>query len=182
MKRRRLPDESLEHLINEIHEKLDGAAFNGGFESLVQTVQHIEKTQREMLAKMEDTHTAIYEPDDGLFARVKRVEAIHDKELEPLRRELNDLKEWREGLEAKDGLVSAAAAAHREVIELSQWKSELTAKDGLLAQSAKDHEVVVELSGWKKKIFAFILAAAGSTLLMIVKTAWEFIRDHVTLH
>lgn len=182
MKRRRLPGESLEHLINEIHEKLDGAAFNGGFESLVQTVQHIEKTQREMLAKMEDTHTAIYEPDDGLFARVKRVEAIHDKELEPLRRELNDLKGWRESLEAKDGFVPAAAAVHRKVVELAQWKAELTAKDGLLAQTARDHNIVVEFSGWKKKIFAFILTAVGSTLLMVIKTAWEFIRDHVTLH
>jgi hypothetical protein len=68
------------------------------------------------------------------------------------------------------------------VVELAQWKAELTAKDGPLAQFAKDHDTVVELSGWKKKIFAFILTAAGSTLLMVVKTAWEFIRDHVTLH
>lgn len=182
MKRRHPSDDSLERLINEIHEKLDGAAFNGGFESLVQTVQHIEKTQREMLSKMEDTHRVIYEPDDGLFARVKRVEAIHDKELEPLRREIDDIKEWREKLEAKDGLIVAAGASHREVIELAQWKAELTAKDGLLAQAAKDHDTVLELSGWKKKIFAFILTAAGSTLLMVIKTAWEFIRDHVTLH
>ena len=155
MTRRRTTDDSLEVLINEIHAKLDGAAFNGGFETLVQNVKNIEETQREMLSKMEDIHKVIYEPDDGLFARVKRVEAIHDKELAPLRNEIADLNEW---------------------------KAELTAKDGPLAQSAKDHDVVHELAGWKKKILGFILAAAGSTLLMVVKTAWEFIRDHVSLH
>lgn len=154
-RRRHSSDESLDRLITEIHEKLDGAAFNGGFESLVQNVQNIEKTQREMLAKMDEIQQVIYEPDDGLYARVKRVEAIHEKELEPLRRDISTMKEWKE---------------------------ELTAKDGVLAQATKDHDAVTELAGWKKKILAFILAAAGSTLLMIIKTAWEFIRDHVSLH
>jgi hypothetical protein len=142
-------------LINEIHEKLDGAAFNGGFETLAQNVENIEKTQREMLSKMEEVHKVIYEPDDGLFARVKRVEAIHDKELAPLRKEL---------------------------LELHAWKEKLTAKDGVLTLAAADNETVKELTEWKKKILAFILAAAGSTLLMVIKTAWDFIKDHVTLH
>jgi len=155
MTRRHTSDDSLDRLISEIHEKLDGAAFNGGFEKLVQNVQNIERTQREMLAKMDDVHKVIYEPDDGLFARVKRVEAIHDKELQPLRDELADLVEWKE---------------------------EITAKEGVLTQAGKDHDTVVELAGWKKKILGFVLAAAGSTLLMVVKMIWEFVSAHVTLH
>lgn len=153
-RRRPLEDDTLERLINEIHEKLDGAAFNGGFESLVQNVQNIEKTQREMLSKMEEVHKVIYEPDDGLFARVKRVEAIHDKELEPLRRDIAGIKAWKE---------------------------EMTAKDGVLAQVTKDSHEVAELISWKKRVIGFLFAAAGSTLLMVIKTAYEFIRDHVSL-
>ncbi len=157
MPRRRidLDDDSMERLISEIHGKLDGAAFNGGFESLVQNVSNIEKTQREMLYKMDEVHKVIYEPDDGLFARVKRVETIHDKELSPLREGLASLKEWKE---------------------------EMTAKDGPIAQSAKDSVQVAELAAWKKRIVGIALAAAGSTGLMLIKSIYEVVKDHVSLH
>ena len=148
-------DENLEALINEIHTKLDGVAFNGGFETLVSNVQNIQKTQQEMLGKLEEVHEVIYEPDDGLFARVKKVENIHDRELAPLRQ----------------GLV-----------DMNSWKDSVTAKDGPLAQAAKDHTHVEELNAWKKRIIALVVTAAGSTLLMCLKTVYEVLRDHVSLH
>ena len=154
-RRRPLTDDSLGHLIDEIHSKLDGAAFNGGFESLVQNVQNIEKTQREMLAKMDEVHVVIYEPDDGLFARVKRVEAIHDKELKPLRDEIEDL---------------------------NKWKDSIVAKDGPLAQVEADGRIVKELAAWKKRIITIVIGAASSTLLMVVKTVWEWVNAHITMH
>jgi len=154
MPRRSLNDESLELLISEIHSKLDGVVFNGGFETLVSNVQNIQKTQQEMLIKMEDVHKVIYEPDDGLFARVKKVETIHNRELEPLRRELADI---------------------------SEWKDILTAKEGPLAQAVKDHDSVDELNAWKKRIIALVITAAGSTFLMAVKTLYDVLKDHVSL-
>ncbi len=153
--RKPIADENLELLIGEIHSKLDGVVFNGGFETLVTNVQNIQKTQQEMLIKMDDVHKVIYEPDDGLFARVKKVENIHDRELEPLRRELADVATWR---------------------------ATLTAKDGPLAQSAADHLSVEELNSWKKRIIALVITAAGSTLLMGLKTLYEIMKDHVVLH
>ena len=148
-------DENLEALISEIHGKLDGVAFNGGFETLVSNVQNIQKTIQEMNVKMEDVHKVIYEPDDVLFARVKKVENIHDRELAPLRQSLADMTEWKEGL---------------------------TAKDGPLAHAAKDHTHVEELNAWKKRIIALVVTAAGSTLLMCLKTLYEVLRDHVVIH
>lgn len=148
-------DESLETLVEKINVKLNGVVFNGGFETLVTNVQNIQKTQQEMLVKMEDVHKVIYEPDDGLFARVKRVETSHDRELEPLRREIKDFTEW---------------------------KASLVAKDGVLAMAAKDHLSVDELNTWKKRIVAIVVTAAGSTLLMCLKTVYEVLRNHVSLH
>jgi hypothetical protein len=153
-RRRPINDDSLEHLISEVHRKLDGVAFNGGFESLVHDVQNIEKTQREMLSKMDEVHKVIYEPDDGLFARVKRVETVHDKEFSPLRVKIASMEEWKE---------------------------ELVAKDGPLAQAAKDSVQVAELTAWKKRIIGIVLGVAGSTGLMFVKMAYEFLKDHVSL-
>lgn len=180
--KRRPSDDSLEQLISEIHQKLDGAAFNGGFESLVQNVQNIEKTQREMLDKMDDISKVIYEPDEGLFARVKRVEAIHDKELAPLRKDIQDIQDWKASIAGKDGTLTQVTENTQTVKSLSKWKDEVTAKDGPLALAAADHVEVKELSAWKKRIIAFLVAAAGSTLLMVAKTAYEFIKDHVSLH
>ncbi len=148
-------DENLEDLINEIHGKLDGVAFNGGFETLVSNVQNIQKTIQEMNVKMEDVHKVIYEPDDGLFARVKKVENIHDRELAPLRQSL---------------------------VDMTEWKETLTAKDGPLALAAADHRHVEELNAWKKRIIALVVTAAGSTLLMCLKTLYEVLRDHVSVH
>lgn len=152
---RRPTDEHLEALINEIHDKLDGVAFNGGFETLVSNVQNIQKTQREMLDKLEEVHKVIYEPDDGLFARVKMVENVHVRELEPLRRGLKDINDW---------------------------KDKLTAKDGPLAVAAKDHDHVEALNAWKSRIIALVVAATGSTFVMCLKTVYEIVRAHVSVH
>jgi len=153
--RRKLSDDDLEFLVKEIHSKLDGVVFNGGFETLVSNVQIIQKTQEEMLVKMEDVHKVIYEPDDGLFARVKKVETNHDHELAPLRREVDDLDKWREKLQAQDGLFEMAVQAHKDV---------------------------KELNAWKKRIIALVVAAASSTLLMGLKTFYDLMKDHVSLH
>lgn len=153
--RRTLSDESLVSLISEIHSKLDGAAFNGGFETLQTNVANIQKIQEEMLLKMDDVHKVIYEPDDGLFARVKKVETIHDRELEPLR---------------------------REILALNEWKTNVIAKDGPFAMIANDHLDVTALNTWKKRIIALVFTAAGSTLLMCLKTLYEVLRDHVNIH
>lgn len=155
MARRPATDDHLERLISEIHTKLDGAAFNGGFESLVKNVENIEQTQTEILSKLDEMHKVIYEPDEGLFARVKKVETTHSKEIDPLKRELEVLNEW---------------------------KASVTAKDGPIAQMQADKHDIQDLISWKKRFVGFLFAAVGSTLLMVIKTIYEFVRDHISLH
>lgn len=152
--RRPISDESLEALVAEIHTKLDGVVFNGGFETLVAEMRGLKQTQQEMLTKVEELHKVVYEPDDGLFARVKRMESTHREELVPIRQEL---------------------------AELSKWKEDMNAKDGPVAVGAQDHARVEELMTWKKQIFKFILGAASATLLTTIKLVWDFLRDHVSL-
>lgn len=159
---RRPTEDSLETLIAEIHGKLNGSVFNGGFERLAQSVERltgkvetIEGQQQEMLGKLGQIHDVIYEPDDGLFARVKKVENIHNNEFEPLRKDIS---------------------------EINAWKESLTSKDGALTLAAADHAEIAQISAWKKRILGFFLAVSGSTLLMVAKTVWSFVSDHITLH
>lgn len=148
-------DVELSKLVNEINEKLDNVIFNGGFETLVKEVQNVEKAQREMLVKIDELHKVVYEPDDGLFARVKKVESIHREEFKPIQ---NDVK------------------------ELLEWKSELLLpKDGFIARTNADHVTIEHLWNWKNKMIAVGLSASGATLLMVGKMLWEFLSNHVSL-
>ena len=153
---REVSADELARLIEDVHQKLDNVLFNGGFETLVKEVQNIERAQREMLDKLEELHKIVYEPDDGLFARVKKVENHHREELSPLRTAVNELTEWKQQMQESD--------------------------DGFVARTNKDHETIANLWRWKNKMIAVGLSASGATLLMIGKMLWEFVINHVTLH
>jgi hypothetical protein len=151
-----ISDSELAHLVTEIHSKLEGVIFNGGFETLSQNVQNIDRTLREAIDRLDELHRVVYEPDDGLFARVKRVESSHREDLKPLQSQLDALSEWK--------MVMVAP------------------KDGYIARSDQDHHAVEQLLAWKGRIIALAMSATGATLLMVSKMIWDFFTKHVTLH
>ena len=58
-------------LLQKIQQKIDGAAaLNGGFDKLLYKIDGIEKSQSEIVEKVDKIHEAIYHPDDGLFSRI----------------------------------------------------------------------------------------------------------------
>ncbi len=57
-------------------------SLNGGFEKLLVEVEHIKETQDEILQGMRGIKKSIYEPDSGLFSRVKQLEIESDRRLE----------------------------------------------------------------------------------------------------
>lgn len=149
-------DQEFARLISEIHDKLEGVIFNGGFETLSQNVQNMDKNLREAIENIEKLHLVVYEPDDGLFARVKKVESIHREDLKPIQ---------------------------TEVASLNEWKDRMTEpKDGFVVRTDVDHLAVKELIAWRGRLIAIGLSAAGATLLMIIKMIWDFAAAHVSLH
>jgi hypothetical protein len=151
-----ISDSELAHLVTEIHDKLEGVIFNGGFETLSQNVQNMDRSLREAIGKIEELHRVVYEPDDGLFARVKRVESSHREDLKPIQSQLDTLVEWKTQM--------------------------TTPKDGFVARTDSDHHAVEQLVAWKGRIIALGLSATGATLLMVGKMIWDFVSNHVTLH
>lgn len=58
-------------LLHNIHQKLDSsAALNGGFDRLLYKIDGIENSQNQIVSKVDKIHDAIYDPDEGLFARI----------------------------------------------------------------------------------------------------------------
>ena len=116
-------------------------SLNGGFEKLLVEVEHIKETQDEILQGMRGIKKSIYEPDSGLFSRVKQLEIDSDRRLEYV-------KETKPALEFAKELVVWKQHADKEFEELEKIRLEL-----------------VELRSWRisssKLIWVIATAAAG---------------------
>lgn len=68
-------------LESQLVKALNSPALNGGFDTLLNKVSKIEETQSTLVTKVTSIHEAIYEPDDGLFARIKEGRVERDKDV-----------------------------------------------------------------------------------------------------
>jgi hypothetical protein len=70
--------QSEEGVLERLAKKLEAPALNGGFESLVKNVEKIRTVQDQLGERLQETgskvdaiHVAIYDPEKGLYAKVK---------------------------------------------------------------------------------------------------------------
>ena len=126
--------------VSKIEDKVTSAkSLNGGFDKLLIEVEHIKETHTAVLEGVRGVKQNLYEPDSGLFSRVKeletesqrRLEFIQeskpalefskelvvwkkqaDKDLEQFEKlqiEFEKLKDWKEGAQKVIWLVATAA-------------------------------------------------------------------------
>ena len=147
---------------------LASAALNGGFDNLMFKIDKIEEKQESMGLKVDSIHEAIYNPDDGLYARVKDVESIKEKTL------LMDKLE-------KDVFVLQHAYATEE--KTLQKESALNNEQDKLIKLYADQ--IKELMFFKSKILEatkwLIYAIGGTIIAGIGKLLFDYIRHHITL-
>ncbi len=68
-------DELFREMLERITKKVESSpALNGGFDKLMVTVEHIKEKQDSTWLKVDKIHEGLYEPDTGLYARVRSVE------------------------------------------------------------------------------------------------------------
>jgi len=129
----------LQKVENMEHKITSAKSLNGGFDKLAGDVEHIKEAQREVLDAVRGVKQTLYEPDSGLFSRVKELESDSkirnayvqetkpaldfakelvvwkkhaDKELEQfekLQMEFEKLKDWKEGAQKVIWLIATAA-------------------------------------------------------------------------
>jgi hypothetical protein len=126
--------------IENMENKISSAkSLNGGFDKLANDVEHIKQTQSDILEGVRGVKQNLYEPDSGLFSRVKeletesarRMEFIQEskpalefskelavwkkqadkdlEEFEKLQVEFEKLKEWKSGMQRVIWLIATAA-------------------------------------------------------------------------
>ena len=129
----------LQKVENMEHKITSAKSLNGGFDKLAGDVEHIKESQREVLDAIRGVKQSLYEPDSGLFSRVKELESESqrrfefvkeskpaldfakelvvwkkhaDKELEQFEKmqiEFAKLQDWKQGAQRVIWLIATAA-------------------------------------------------------------------------
>ena len=102
--------ELLELLVKKVS---DSSALNGGFEKLCVMIEHVQNEQAKSGQKLDKVSEALYDPNNGLFSRVKAIESKLDTnikdldkkcdELPSVKEEVEDLKKFQEAIESIAG-------------------------------------------------------------------------------
>lgn len=158
----------LQVVVETIAKKINNSpALNGGFDRMMVMVEHIQERQEEANAKIDRIHDNLYEPDDGLYARVKTVEVVASdfakRQNEHLASDEKVMSQLTSGLkklddDLTDKLVTTKKLKKIAGDELERLESMIRSKN-------------VWLSIWSKS--AWLLG--GGILAAIGKTVWDLI-------
>lgn len=102
--------ELLEILVKKVS---DSSALNGGFEKLCVMIEHVQAEQEKSGVKLDKVSEALYDPNTGLFSRVRAIESKLDTnikdldkkcdELPAVKEEVQDLKKFQAAIESIAG-------------------------------------------------------------------------------
>ena len=130
----------LQKVENMEHKITSAKSLNGGFDKLAGDVEHIKEGQREVLDAVRGVKQTLYEPDSGLFSRVKELETESERRKEFI-------------MESKPALEFSK--------ELVVWKRHA---DKELEQFEKLQIEFAKLQDWKngaQKVIWLVATAAG---------------------
>lgn len=109
--------ELLELLVKKVS---DSSALNGGFEKLCVMIEHIQEEQAKSGQKLDRVSDALYDPNIGLFSRVKAIESKLDTNIKDLDKKCDELPTVKEELEdLKDFKTAIENIAGKQLEELT---------------------------------------------------------------
>tara|TARA_R100000388_G_scaffold86610_1_gene66192 strand:+ start:464 stop:922 length:459 start_codon:yes stop_codon:yes gene_type:complete len=124
-----MSDEILKIVLDKVEKmenKISNAqSMNGGFDKLMNEVEHIKKTQTDILEGVRGVKQNLYEPDSGLFSRVKELESeskirnAYVKETKPALDFAKELQVWKKKAD-KD--LEDFEKLQIEFAKLQDWK------------------------------------------------------------
>ena len=124
-----MSDEILKLVLDKVEKmetKISNAkSMNGGFDKLMIEVEHIKDTQSDILEGVRGVKQNLYEPDSGLFSRVKELEseskvrAAYVKETKPALEFAKELQLWKKKAD-KD--LEDFEKMQIEFAKLQDWK------------------------------------------------------------
>ena len=126
--------------VEKMEAKISNAqSMNGGFDKLMLEVEHIKETQLTILEGIRGVKQNLYEPDSGLFSRVKELELESARrqeyinETKPIVAQHQEVLMWKNQVQ-KD--VDEVEDLRLEVSKLQDWKSGMQKVIWLIATAA----------------------------------------------
>ena len=129
----------LQKVENMEHKISSAQSLNGGFDKLLIEVQHIKEVQSDVLDGVRGVKKNLYEPDSGLFSRVKELEMESSRrmdyiiEMKPLLSQAQELILWKKEA-AKD--INELEDLRLEMSKLQEWKAGMSKVIWLVATAA----------------------------------------------
>jgi len=124
-----MSDEILKLVLDKVEKmetKISNAkSMNGGFDKLMLEVEHIKETQAAVLEGVRGVKQNLYEPDSGLFSRVKELEseskirAAYVKETKPALDFAKELVVWKKHADKE---LEQFEKMQIEFAKLQDWK------------------------------------------------------------
>lgn len=155
--------------ILEMQDKiLSAPAMNGGFTTLLYKVENIEHSQGQLVEKVDQIHDVLYEPDTGLYARIKNVEnaSISPETLNHIEKDVQEIKIWKtskEKMSEKD-----------DVHEIQQTKL-IQQHDELL------NDLNDSIKKYNAAIKWIVVSMGGGIVSMIIKLVYDYLSGHVKI-
>ena len=108
----------LQKVENMEHKITSAKSLNGGFDKLMLEVRHIKEVQEDILDGIKGVKRTLYEPDSGLFSRVKQLETESARRMEYI-------QESKPALEFSKELVVWKRQADKDLEEVEQLRVEM---------------------------------------------------------
>jgi len=147
---------------------LSAPAMNGGFSTLLYKVESIEQSQAQLVSKIGQIHDVLYEPDQGLYARIKKVEndTVDTDNFEVIKKDVQEIISWKN---EKEKTEEKTADIENENFRM------LHDHDKTLKELQKWHEKHAALVKW------IALTAGGGIVGLIGKLFWSYFSAHIQI-
>jgi len=155
--------------ILEMQDKiLSAPAMNGGFTTLLYKVENIEQSQEQLVEKVNQIHDVLYEPDNGLYARLKSVEndCVSNDTIDELEKEVQEIKIWKNTEEKQSEKEEVAVVEKNKII---------------LEHEAALRDIQASIAKYNAAAKWIVVSLGGGLLSMIGKLIYEYVTGHIKI-
>lgn len=151
-------------ILQDIQKKVSEASnLNGKFDALIFKVEKIEEEQTKISKTVGSIHTAIYDPDNGLFSRIATVKSTQAEGKAEIEKQLVEINSWKNQAEK----VSIEAK-----LEEKQVQKKVDAQQNSLESIEKWKGNVNSLGKWT------LAAVVGGALTIVFRAIYELLIVH----
>ena len=158
------PSDKVYQLLAEIQAKLTAPALNGGFDTLLYKVEKIEETQEKILHEVSSLKDTVYDPDTGIFARIKNIENAESEEIRELGRKVEEISAWKD-----------SRASYMHDIKNSEEKNE----EKIREMERELHHLLT----WKNSVTSstkwLMVTLGGGTISLLLKLLYDYLSGHI---